>query len=322
MNEIAALLKTAQTIAVLPHTSPDADTLGSCFALAYALGKQGKSTMVYTDEAIPEYLSFLDGKYEIFAGEAPVYDVCLCLDCGDMERLGGRAAVFAAAAYTINIDHHYTNTNFADYNLVEPLASSTGEICYRLLQYIGAEIDTYIASCLYAALSGDTGGFRYSNTSASSLRTAADLMEHGIDAWEINRLLFGTEDIAALRFKGSLSQRIQVLEGGLVAVVTVDAASLAESGLASDQLENIVDIPRQVRGAEVAVSFKESDGEVKVSLRSNAYIDVGDIAVRLGGGGHKRAAGLTVKAGLELAQELVLGALSEAFSTHRNTQKE
>lgn len=317
MRGVINLLNAAASFALIPHVNPDADALGSCFAMAAALYKMGKTAVVYTEEELPDHLLFLGGEYELYSGDTPpAYDVCLCIDCGDIQRLGEREAIFSAAKHTVNIDHHDTNTNFADYNIVDASASSCGEMCCELLACMGTEMDLYIATCLYAAISSDTGGFRYSNTTASAMHTAADLLKYGVDTWKINRLLLETESIQTLHLKGIIAQNVRLYENGLISAVSVSRAVIESFGLTSDQLDGIVDIARRVRGSEVAAAFKESEQGIRVSLRSNEYIDVGSIALRFGGGGHKRAAGLTMEGDLKSAEDIIIGALTEEIRKH------
>lgn len=321
LKRIADLLLQAQTIALIPHTSPDADTLGSCFAVAQALSGLGKKTAVYTDEAAPEYLSFLHGESQVFDGRPQKYDVCLCLDCGDLARISTRIALLEGAEHTANVDHHYTNTKFAELNYVDAQASSTGEICCELLKQMDVQVSRYIATCLYTAITADTGGFRYSNTTSKTMRFAADLLEQGIDIWKINRGIFDTVSIEKLHLKGIMAQNVQVSDDGLIASIEATKQAIQACGVSDEEVNNIVDIARQVAGSEVAVSFKETDRGIKVSMRSNEYIDVGEVAVAFGGGGHKRAAGLTMEGPLEEAKRRIIGELKQRIKQYQEGQE-
>lgn len=310
MSEIFNLIDNANTIAILPHTSPDADSLGSCFAFKLVLEGMGKSATVITEDGIPKYLAFLGVKCETFTDDFEAYDLCICFDCADLGRLGNRKAVYNAAKTTINIDHHKTNDNFAQYNLIDPAASSVGEMCYMLFCDNSIGIKTDIAVPLYAAISSDTGGFRYSNTTPQTMRVAADLLAFGVDCAKINRLLFDTENIGALKLKGLVSQSLRLYAGGLIAVGSATKGMMEQCGIDSGEVENIVDIVRCVEGIEVAVSFKESGKGIRVSMRSNEWLDVSEVAVLFGGGGHARAAGYTSDMGMDDSEKAIVEVLT------------
>ena len=258
---IIDILRTKQTFAILPHINPDADAMGSCYAVKHALEAMGKRAVVYIEEALPAYLSFLYGESTVFTQAEP-FDVCLCIDCGDLGRTGARSVMIEMAKVSVNIDHQ---------------ASSSGEICCGILSELGALTPT-IATCLYGAICADTGGFKYSNTTAITMRTAADLLEYGIDLARINKILFDTESYATMKLKGEIISKTELYCGGLVGVACVTQEMVSRYGVDSKDIDNSVDIPRKIEGVEVAVSLKECDKGIKVSLRSNEYIDVSKIA--------------------------------------------
>ncbi len=294
LNEICDAIFDAKDIALISHVSPDPDTLGSCFALKSALEKLGKQVTVYADAPYPAYLSFLYDAYVVYS--TPVaHELCMSVDCGDLGRIGDRAALLEAAGVSANIDHHPTNTCFAELNYVQPSAAATAEIVYLLIERLGIALDNVIATRLYAALTGDTGSFRYSNTTPATMHLAAKLLDYNVDNWFINKTIFEDMSLEILKLRGALASEMRVLAGGKVCAVVLSKALCAEFGLDSDDVENIVNIPRSVAGCEIAASFKEAeDGKVKISLRSSNYADVSAIAVHFGGGGHKRAAGFVL----------------------------
>lgn len=307
---IIDILRTKQTFAILPHINPDADAMGSCYAVKHALEAMGKRAVVYIEEALPAYLSFLYGESTVFTQAEP-FDVCLCIDCGDLGRTGARSVMIETAKVSVNIDHHYANTNFAQINLVDAQASSSGEICCGILSELGA-LTPAIATCLYGAICADTGGFKYSNTTAKTMRTAADLLEYGIDLARINKILFDTESYAMMKLKGEIVSKVELYCGGLVGVAYVTQEMVSRYGVDSKDIDNIVDIPRKIEGVEVAVSLKECDKGIKVSLRSNEYIDVSKIAESFGGGGHVRASGALIETDLETAKQKLINEITKA----------
>ncbi len=304
---VVEAIKNAQDIALISHVSPDPDTLGSCFALKRALEKSGKKVTVYADAPYPAYLSFLYDEYTVYSAPAE-HTLCMSVDCGDLGRIGERAALLEAAQVSVNIDHHPTNTNFAQLNFVLPKAAATAEIVDLLLCALEVEMDPIIATRLYAALTGDTGSFRYSNTTPATMHLAAKLLDYGVDNWFINKTIFEDMSLEILKLRGALASEMRVLKGGKVCAVVLTQAMCTQYGVDSADVENIVNIPRSVSGCEIAASFKESDGKVKISLRSSSYADVSAIAVSFGGGGHKRAAGFVLEGNMEEVVARVLDA--------------
>lgn len=312
---VADILKENMSFIILPHISPDADAIGSCYAMKRILEHMGKSAGVCVQESIPEYLSFIPGEavlYEQIPKDGK-YDVCLCIDCGDIKRVDRRAELFDRAKISVNVDHHYSNTNYADVNFVDADACSAGEICFGIIKELHQEIDTETAVCLYSAICGDTGGFRYSNTTPATMRIAAELLEKKIDSAKINRLLFDCENFDTVRLKGEIGSRAELFFGGLIGTACVDKNMLEKYGVEPEDADNIVDIVRRIKGVEVAVSFKESDIGIKISLRSNDRIDVSKIAAKFGGGGHIRASGVLMKCGMDEAKERIIKAITEEF---------
>lgn len=305
LKSIADTIKKYNTFSIVPHINPDSDAMGSCYAVKYALESMGKRATVYTVEKLPKHLEFLSGEYNVF-DKVEQHDVCLCIDCGDIGRVGERKALMDLAKISINIDHHYANSCFADMNYVDASACSSGEICYELINILGTEITKECAFYLYSAMCADTGGFRFSNTTPKALRIAADLLECGIDVAKINKLLFDTQSYDQMRLKGEIAKEVALYQDGLVAVACVTKNMLSQYGIAEKEIDNIVDIARSVEGVEVAVSIKEGSKLVKVSLRSNEYIDVSKIAEKFGGGGHVRASGFVMSEDYKTAKEKII----------------
>jgi len=308
LEKIAAAITASGTVAILPHVSADGDALGSSFALALALSGIGKNAVVLLEEKVPLLYRFLPGiNYAmIYEGSDMRYDIAVALDCGDIGRLGSRKQVLENAAATANIDHHTTNTGFAMLNYVDETASSTGEIIFILLRLMECKLDKNIATSLYTAISTDTGGFRYSNTTAQTHKVVADLLSLGVDAAEISRQVFDITSYEKVKLTGAAIQSLELFAEGRIAVMTLDNETIMNAGAAEEDSNGIINIARNIRGVEVAAMLRQLDnGEIRVNLRSNTYVDVSAVAERYSGGGHKRAAGFTaigdpeqVKAGL------------------------
>lgn len=297
MNEIIKKIKNAENIVITAHMSEDADALGSSFALGTALKNMGKNAVVVLDDAPEERLEFLEYDYKIFGADfsAP-QDLLICLDCATKERMGERA-VLLEKSESVAIDHHFTNTRFADENYVDGDASSTGEMIFRVLKAMQEPITKEIAEFLYTAISGDTGSFQYSCTSPETMRAAAELLEAGIDHAEIARRLYDTENADVLKLKGYVMSNIQSFFGGRLSMVALSRDEFERFGVSEKNSGDIVNIARKARGTEIAVSVRETPDKIKISFRSNGRYNVSDIAARFGGGGHMMAAGASVSGG-------------------------
>lgn len=235
---------------------------------------------------------FIGGDYVIYDKEqAYEHDLCLCVDCGDIKRLGDRIRLFKEIGNTANIDHHKTNTMFADANYVEGETSSTGEILFKVFDKMGVEINDEIARYLYIAICSDTGCFKYSNVSPDTLNIAAKLIVYNFDFAEIARLLFDTDSLNVTRFKAELMSNIESYAGGKISLVRMTEDMYERYGIPESEAPNGVEIPRRVEGTEIAVCVKTKKGRIEISLRSNGIADVSKIAEKFGGGGHRAAAG-------------------------------
>lgn len=308
MKKVIEKIEKANSVAVFPHTDEDPDALCSCFAFCEVLRAMGKTAVCYTGEPIEKHLEFIGGEYEIYDKTRTYdHDLAVCLDCGDMERLSERVKLFNEIGSSVNIDHHRTNTNFADINYVDGDASATGEILCALFKEMDVKLTDKTARYLYIAICSDTGCFKYSNVSPKTMRTAADLLEFDFDHAEIARLLFDTYALNVVKLKSELMQNIHSYAGGRINVVTADDSIFAKYGVEAKEAPNIVDIPRRVAGTEIAVCVKRLNGSIRVSMRSNGKADVSEVSTKFGGGGHTKAAGCSVEAEtLDEAEKLIV----------------
>ncbi len=284
----------ADTIAIGGHVRPDGDCVGSCMGLFGYLADHypEKKVCVYLEE-IPEAFDYLKID-EAMSEKADKYDLFIALDCGSIDRLGEAQSVFENAADTFCVDHHISNTNFAKENIVKADASSTCEILCELLPM--DKIGTFSATAFYTGIIHDTGVFKHSNTSKKTMETAGNLVEKGIPFGKIIDESFYMKTYRQLQIMGRcLLESIRVMDGRcIVSVVTKQMMDFY--GAKSSDLDGIIDELRTTQGVEVAVLLSEKEPlEFKVSMRSNQIVDVSKIAVFLGGGGHVRAAGCTIK---------------------------
>ncbi|MDD4343003.1 MAG: bifunctional oligoribonuclease/PAP phosphatase NrnA [Eubacteriales bacterium] len=310
MKKIAEIIKHAEKISVISHKDPDGDAVGSQLGLALALEKEGKEVYSYNVGEVPEYLFFLPGSgtVKIYNGEDLSDSLVIFVDCADRNRPG----IQLPEGITINIDHHVSNDNFAMYNYIDTKSASTGEIIYKLIREMGIELDKNIATCLYTAVSTDTGSFMYSNTTADTHLIAADLINNGADTDGLRENFF--EGVSLKRFKLTkyAYQEVNFACDNLLAWIKIPYSFIREIGAKEEETEGVVGHIRNIKDVEVALLLKErEDGKIKGSLRSKKMIDVSKIAEIFGGGGHKRAAGFELSGTLEEAEEIIISELKK-----------
>ena len=308
MNKVIELIKKANSVVILAHDSEDADAIGSSFATLLALSGMGKDVQCVFSDIPEQRIRFLGDNYTVFdENNIPEADLCLCLDCGDVRRIGKRKDIFDAAKTTACIDHHHTNVGFCDCDYIDAKAPATGEILYKLFGEMGVKITKDIAKQLYAAISSDTGSFKYSNVRPETFAIAAELIKMDIDHAEIARKLFDTEDLKVVKFKGYIMNNLEQYFDGKLNIVVAPNSLIEEYGIEEKDIGDIVNIPRGVEGCEIAVSIREAKEKNKMSFRSNGKYDVSKLAEKFGGGGHIMAAGAAfrTKSILEVKDEVI-----------------
>ena len=294
--ELKEILKGKRKVALGGHVRPDGDCVGSCMGLYLYLKEEYPQidTDVYL-EPVPESYRMIAGTDEVkseIAAQEP-YDLFICLDCGDEQRLGFSAPLFDAAKETLCIDHHVSNDAFADSNYIVPDASSTSELVYRLLDE--EKITKPVAEALYMGIVHDTGVFQYSCTSPETMEIAASLMRKGINGSEIIDKTYYEKTYIQNQILGrALLESMLIMDKQCIVSVIRQRPMEFFQAEPSD-LEGIVSQLRQTKGVEVAIFLHEMQPQLfKVSLRSKGKVDVSEIAKYFGGGGHVRAAGVTM----------------------------
>ena len=294
---LADLLKGKRRIALGGHVRPDGDCVGSTMGLYLYLKEQYPDieTDLYLEE-VPQAFQIIHHTEEVKTElpEAGAYDLFICLDCGDIKRLGCFSTLFEQAGETACIDHHISNEAFADYNYIVPDASSTSELVFTLLEE--EKISRECAEALYMGIAHDTGVFQYSCTSPETLEIAAKLLRKGIDGNEIIDKTYYEKTYVQNQILGKalLESMLILNKRCIVSVVTMKDMEFFQA--APSDLEGIVSQLRQTKDCEVALFLHEiSFHTFKVSLRSKGTVDVSKIAQHFGGGGHVRAAGCTLK---------------------------
>jgi bifunctional oligoribonuclease and PAP phosphatase NrnA len=293
LQRISELINRYRVFLITAHERLDGDALGSELALYHLLRALGKEVTVYNQDGTPENYQFLPGS-ELIVHELPpleAIEVAVILDCSELERVGREHGRIATIPNLANIDHHVSNAGFCEAALVDPQASSTGEMICRLVAHMGLAVSREAATCLYTAILTDTGGFRYGNTGRGTLLVAADVVAAGADPQWVSEHVYEMNPPAKIRLLAAILPTLSIDEGGRVASLTVTQQALAAAGALPEHTDGFVDLPRTIRGVEISILYAEMpDGRIKVSLRSKGSVNVERVARAFGGGGHTNAA--------------------------------
>ncbi len=311
LDSIKEEILNAKDIVILTHEMPDGDAVGSSLAVYNGLKQLGKTA----DVIIPEYpknFSFLPGAKEIKKeGKDTSYDLAIVLDCSDIKRLNGFANYFERANKTINIDHHGVNTMFADLNFVNPVAPACAQILVTVLEYLGVEIQKEIGTCLVAGIITDTGGFKYQGVTAETFEFAASLLNKGVNISEVYRKVFQVITKEAFELRKVAINRLEFFENGKISFTYTTKKDEEDIHTSTGDHEGIVELGRDLEGVEVSIYLREIDNGYKASLRSTEYVNVADICLLFGGGGHVKAAGCNLQMSLEQAKEKIISKVKE-----------
>ena len=308
-------LERAPGVTIFIHKSPDGDALGSALALAMVLEARDKEVVIYCWDDVPYFYRFLPQWQRVkrvrSQEEVVFHPLVVGLDSSDLGRLPFLES--KPPGRVINIDHHPTNTRWGDVNLVEPQVSATGEVVLRLLEMWGVDITPDVATCLYTAIFTDTGGFRFSNTTETSLLACYNLVKRGARPYEIATEVYESYSPGRMRLLGLALNTLSMADDGRIAWILVTRDMMDSTGTGPEDTEEFVNFPKSIKGVEVALLFRETERGVKVSLRSKGRVDVAAIAFSLGGGGHKAAAGCDLALSMDEALEKVIPVVEEAL---------
>ena len=290
IEEVGKLLHEGDDFAIMSHVNTDGDSVAACLGLRGVLAALGKSGTVVLQDKPPDNFDFLHGIGDIvLASEAPAQAARFgaVLDCPDLERAGTATDHLAAEVRLANIDHHKGNTRFGTANLVEDGVSSACELVYHLVRHMGLDIDPHLAEQLYTGILYDTGGFRYSLTTATTFDVAADLVRHGARLDVIADHVYNSSSLAQIKMMGKAIDSLELADAGRIAVL-----HLGEEEMRTANAEEAVNYGLMIKNVEVTLLLKEErQGHFRVSLRSRAHVDVNQVAAAFGGGGHSRASG-------------------------------
>ena len=306
--EMTAALRDADGVLLLTHRRPDGDTLCSAAALCSALRRMGKAAALYPNPEITETYRAMTAPYLAPDGFAAACAVSVDVAGEEMLPDGYEGGV------DLCIDHHPSNAGFAPRSLVVPTKASCGEIVLELIEALCPPLTAEEANLLYAAVSTDTGCFRYGNTTAETLRAAAHLVESGAENYSLNRELFQSFSFARLRLEGMIYASLHSCRDHRVNVAVVTLQMMADAGATEDDCEDLAALPGRIRGSVVNITIRElAEGRSKASVRTSEAVDAAALCAMFGGGGHKMAAGCTVDVPPAELERRMLAALDEVW---------
>lgn len=305
VSRAAELLMQRDNITLLCHRRPDGDTVGSAFALYYALRTLGKEVRVLCADPLPKLYDYLYPGYKPGRILYEPVEYVVAVDVATAGMLGGLEERYGTMV-DLCIDHHPSNSDYAAQTCLWSEAGACAEPVAAIIKAIGLPVSGRIAECIYTGLATDTGGFRYSNTSAGSMRLAAEIMESGVDTARLNTRIFESESKAKVLAEAAMMSALQFYADDRIAVMPVTLAVRAATGVTGEELEDVAGIPRKIEGVLLGITIKEHEGECHISLRSKEPVNADEIAKAFGGGGHRFAAGCTIKASVEEAAGLLV----------------
>lgn len=293
LDELADFLTKNDNYLISGHVQPDGDVFGSTFAMYLILKNfEKKVTVSFEPAFVPKKYRFLQETKIKNKKDIDSVDNFIVMECPDRKRLGALEELSLKAAKVINIDHHLENDFYGDINVVDPGASATTEMIYKLARILDVDITKKIANCIYVGLVTDTGRFQYSNTKAETFELAAELVKNGVEPGYIFEAIYENCSMQSLVLLGTVVNNLKLAADGKIIWSFIDRRS-TPPGTDPGDTENLINYIRSVEGPLVAALIKMDDEEHKVSLRSKGDIDVAEIASKMNGGGHKNAAGFS-----------------------------
>lgn len=324
-EQVKAAIQAADNLVLATHINPDGDAIGSLLGMMHIAQGMGKKVFAYLEEPVSPLYRFLTGCAHVqtdldaladFVDQAQGNILGIALDCGDRERLGKNGPRLLQIQPFLVIDHHQGNNGFGDIAWVEPQRSSTGEMVYDLAQSLGLQISTDAAECLYAAITTDTGSFKYESTSAHTMQVASDLIASGVQPAVICSNLYDNYTLGRLHLLQEVLAGLEMYNKDRIAVIRLTRNMLERTFTTMEDTEHFINLPRSVSSVRVAVFIKEADQHsVSVSMRAKGKCDLSKVAAKLGGGGHKNASGFRChNKSIDEVRDLLLPLLQQAMA--------
>jgi phosphoesterase RecJ-like protein len=307
LDEILKEINKADSFVITAHENPDGDAIGSCLAFATILKNMGKTTIDVLFKEYPAVFSQLPN-VDLIKKEASrdIYDMAIVLDCPELKRISScYQEYFENSKVTVEFDHHLKNAMFADYNVVNPVAPATCQILVSSFEYLKLDITKDVATSLLTGIITDTGGFRFESTTTETFEFAAWALSKGVNISKIYKDSMMTKTKSQFEAEKIATDRIEFFADNKITFTYITKEDEKNLGINPGETDGIAGIGTTIKGVEVAIFARERENGFKVSFRSNR-IDVADICMIFGGGGHKLAAGCTINASLEEIKKAVI----------------
>ena len=306
LDNIFEEVKKANSIVILTHENPDGDAIGSGLAVYLGLKAINKEVEFIVPE-LPRVYNFLPGADEIKKeGSKEQYDLAIALDCASIKMLSTWSNYFENAKARVVIDHHGTNTMFGDHNFVNPDSPACAQVLISMFETFDIGISKDMGTCLITGIITDTGGFQYQSVTPETFEFAAELLKTGVNVSDVYKKVMETKTRANFELRKRTLDRMEFFEDGKIAFTYITMKDLEETNAEPGDHEGIVNEGRAIEGVEVSIFLRETEKGFKASLRSNYYVNVSDICMVFGGGGHVHAAGCNIDTSLEQAKERIL----------------
>jgi phosphoesterase RecJ-like protein len=320
-QRIVEAIAERQRFVLSSHARPDGDSIGSQLAMAFALRALGKEVVIVNSDAAPAPLMVFPGvpEIEIARRVDGAFDAAIVMECSDLGRTGVEGL---GQYFVINIDHHPNNSGYGQLNWFNASAAACAEMVYDLIGALGVPLSLEIATHVYLAILTDTGSFHYSGISPRTFAICRDALTAGVDPVLVARSVYDSNSMGRLRMLGAVLNAMHVDETGRIAIVYLDHEMTRAAGGTYEDTDGLVNLPLTVKEIQAVVFFKQSDGdEYRVSLRSKGDIDVGAVAAEFGGGGHKNAAGCTVKGDIDSLRKTFTERVQRAVERRQEVRK-
>ena len=315
LQRIVDAIRSRQRFVLSSHARPDGDSIGSQLAMGYALREMGKAFDVVNADPAPGPLMQFPGVPEIRIAPAVEddFDAAIIMECGDLARTG----VSGLDRFpVINIDHHPGNTAYGSLNWFDASAAACGEMVFELVRALGVPLTPVIATHVYLAILTDTGSFHYSNISPRTFDICRECLEAGVDPLLVARNVYDSNNMGRLKLFGTVLSAMQLDVTGRIAIVYLDHEMARAAGGTYEDTEGLINLPLTVKEIQAVVFFKQSEGEeYRVSMRSKGEVDIGAVAKEFNGGGHKNAAGCTVRGGIDALQKMFIEKIERAIES-------
>jgi phosphoesterase RecJ-like protein len=316
ISRILDAIRQSRTFCVVGHIRPDGDCIGSQLGLGLALKSENKDVVIWNEDTVPHKLSFLDPDHLVQRPRpGRIFDCVIATDAASFDRLGTAGACIEKRGLFINIDHHPSNTRFADLNWVAPNTPSTGELIFRLLQSAKWPVSPAIADCLFTAISTDTGSFQYPTTRPSTYNIAGELVKRGANLAKICDEVYQSYSLSRIRLLRHVYNNFHLTHNNEIGYFWLKKNDFTRTGAETNDSEGLIDHIRAIEPVIVACVFEEIEPEItRISLRSKSdAVDVNKIAAEFGGGGHRAAAGARISGKPLSVQRRVVSAIRKAL---------